>query len=117
MGDLLMRPRRHVPLRIALLVALLALASAPARVQEDQTADRFLVSDVMIRMRDGVRLHTKIFTPKKQTESLPMIMNRTPYGVDGAATKFVTYLQALADEGYIFVFQDVRGKYGSEGKI
>jgi len=102
-------------LRIAFVVALLALASAPAHVQEGQSADRFLVSEVMIPMRDGVRLHTKIFTPKNQTESLPLIMNRTPYGVDGAATNFVTYLEAMADEGYIFVFQDVRGKYGSEG--
>ena len=65
-----MRTRGHVPSRIALLVALLAFGSAPTYVQQDQTADRFLVSDVMIRMRDGVRLHTKIFTPKKQTESL-----------------------------------------------
>ncbi|MEP7271928.1 MAG: CocE/NonD family hydrolase [Acidobacteriota bacterium] len=110
-----MRTRDHVFWCIALLVVLLALGSAPARAQDSQTADRFLVSDVMIRMRDGVRLHTKIFTPKKQTESLPFIMKRTPYGVDGAAGNFVTYLQALADEGYIFVFQDIRGKYGSEG--
>ena len=104
-----MRTRGHVLLRIASVVALFALTSALAHVQEGQSADRFLVSEVMIPMRDGVRLHTKIFTPKNQTESLPLIMNRTPYGVDGAATNFVTYLEALAAEGYIFVFQDVRG--------
>ena len=62
-----------------------------------------------------MRLHTKIFIPENQTESLPLIMNRMLYGVDGAATSFVTYLEALAAEGYIFVFQDVRGKDGSEG--
>ncbi|HEV2037713.1 MAG TPA: CocE/NonD family hydrolase, partial [Candidatus Eremiobacteraceae bacterium] len=105
----------QVPLRVVLLVALLGLSPAAAQVQEDQTADRFLVRDVMIPMRDGVRLHTKIFTPKKKAEPLPMIMNRTPYGVDGDADRFGTYLQALVDEGYIFVFQDIRGKYGSEG--
>ena len=40
---------------------------------------------------------------------------RTPYGIEGAAGNFVAYLKALADEGYIFVFQDIRGKFGSEG--
>ena len=68
-----MRTRGHVPLRIALLLALLGLSPVPAHVQEGQTADRFLVTDVMIPMRDGVRLHTKIFTPKKQPESNPQL--------------------------------------------
>ena len=44
-----------------------------------------------------------------------MIMKRTPYGVEGSAGNFVSYLKALADEGYIFVFQDLRGKFASEG--
>ena len=69
----------------------------------------------MIPMRDGVRLHTKIFTPKNQAGPLPIIMKRTPYGIEGSAGNFVSYLKALADEGYIFVFQDLRGKFGSEG--
>jgi len=42
-------------------------------------------------------------------------MKRTPYGVGGSAGNFISYLKALADEGYIFVFQDLRGKVGSEG--
>ena len=42
-------------------------------------------------------------------------MKRTPYGVDGSAGNFNSYLQALADDGYIFVFQDIRGRYESEG--
>ncbi|MCB1018871.1 MAG: CocE/NonD family hydrolase, partial [Acidobacteria bacterium] len=69
----------------------------------------------MIPMRDGVRLHTKIFTPKDHTGPLPFIMLRTPYGVTNPANNFVTYLEALAEDGYIFVFQDIRGKFGSEG--
>ena len=110
-----MRTPNQVLLGSALLLALLALSPARALVQDDQTAGRSLVNDVMIPMRDGVRLHTRILTPKSQDQPLPMIMNRTPYGADAAAGNFVTYLQALADEGYIFVFQDIRGKYGSEG--
>jgi putative CocE/NonD family hydrolase len=73
------------------------------------------VSDVMIPARDGVRLHAKIFTPKDQREALPIVMKRTPYGVEGSAGNFTAYLRAMADEGYIFVFEDIRGKYGSEG--
>ena len=99
-------------LRAALVIALLVIGFAPASLQ-DQGA--FAVRDVMIPMRDGVRLHAKIFTPKDQAAPLPFVIKRTPYGINGAASNFVTYFQALADEGYIFVFQDIRGKYGSEG--
>ena len=107
------RPR--VVLAAGLLVAGLVLLPAVARVSQDQPADRFAVSDAMIPMRDGVRLHTKLFVPRDQDGPLPIIMKRTPYGVEGAAANFTTYLKALADEGYIFAFQDIRGKFGSEG--
>ncbi|MGE3278006.1 MAG: CocE/NonD family hydrolase [Vicinamibacterales bacterium] len=96
---------------------LVVLAATPARVQQatPSVADRFEVSDVMIPTRDGTRLHTKIFTPRGQTEPLPIIIKRTPYGIEGSAGNFNAYLKALAEEGYIFVFQDIRGKFGSEG--
>ena len=71
----------------------------------------------MIPTRDGVKLHTKIFTPRSQRGPLPIVINRTPYGVEGSANKFTAYLKAMADEGYIFVFQDIRGKFGSEGQF
>ncbi len=98
---------------VALVVAL--WASPAARTAQAPAADRFAVSDAMIPMRDGVRLHVKIFVPKEQDSALPIILKRTPYGVEGAAGNFNSYMKALADEGYIFVFQDIRGKYGSEG--
>ncbi len=88
-------------------------AAAPA--QQPQAADRFIVTDTMIPMRDGVRLHTKILVPKDQTGPLPFVMKRTPYGIDAWQGNFATYLKDLADEGYIFVFQDIRGRYRSEG--
>lgn len=72
----------------------------------------------MIPMRDGVRLHTVILTPQAQTEYLPIIINRTPYGVKGWDGKAVNeaYKELVAD-GYIFVFQDIRGKFDSEGQF
>src|SRR5712691_6315945 len=106
---------KTAPLPVGLVLLLLAVTPALPRLQDTQIADRFVVRDVMIAMRDGVRLHTKIFTPTAQTAPLPIIMKRTPYGVEGSAGNFVSYLKALADEGYIFAFQDLRGKFGSEG--
>ncbi len=76
---------------------------------------RFVVSDAMIPMRDGVRLHTKIFTPKDAGGPLPILLQRTPYGVEESEKQFTTYLKALAEDGYVFAFQDIRGKFGSEG--
>jgi uncharacterized protein len=70
---------------------------------------------VMIPMRDGLKLHTRIFRPKDQQQDLPIIFLRTPYGIAASERNFVSYLKALAEEGYLFVFQDIRGKFGSEG--
>lgn len=83
--------------------------------QDQASEGSFAVTDVMIPARDGVRLNTKIFAPRDRPESLPIIFMRTPYGIKDSAKNFVTGLKTLADEGYIFVFQDIRGKFGSEG--
>ena len=105
--------------RIALPLGLLAVAAVAivvtARQPPPSPADAFTVREEMIPMRDGVKLHTRIFTPKNQSGPLPFVFRRTPYGIDGAAGSFVRYYKALADEGYIFVFQDIRGKFKSEG--
>jgi len=72
----------------------------------------------MIRMRDGIRLHTVILTPQTQTEPLPILLDRTPYGVNDWNSDLVNnvYKELVADR-YIFVFQDIRGKFGSEGRF
>jgi len=104
------------PVFLLIITGLLVLSTADARLQQQTAAaDRFEVSDVMVPMRDGKRLHTKIFTPRGQTGPLPIIFKRTPYGIEGSANNFNAYYKALADEGYIFVHQDIRGKFGSEG--
>ena len=106
------------PLRVFALAGVASLCvfgSSTLGRQPPGAADRFVTRDVMIPARDGVKLHTKIYIPKDQTGPLPIIMKRTPYGVEGSAGNFTSYLKALADEGYIFAFQDIRGKFGSEG--
>jgi putative CocE/NonD family hydrolase len=86
----------------------------------------YLRRDVMIPMRDGVKLHTVILVPKGASGA-PMLLTRTPYD----ATKLTSHaesshlgpilegydnaVEVIVEGGYIRVVQDVRGKYGSEG--
>jgi uncharacterized protein len=77
---------------------------------------------VLIPMRDGVRLNTSIYVPKNAAAPLPFLMKRSPYGIgDGVSPEAFTNPQSsmreLVDDGYIFVFQDIRGRYKSEGKF
>jgi putative CocE/NonD family hydrolase len=78
---------------------------------------------VMIPMRDGVKLYTVIVVPKGASKA-PILLTRTPYNAAGRATRSASphMLATLPQgdevfvaDGYIRVFQDVRGKYGSEG--
>jgi hypothetical protein len=111
-------PRRSR--RVVLAAAAIAITAVALTAYQPATPDpaaAFTVRDEMIPMRDGVKLFTKIFTPKNQSGPLPFVFRRTPYGIDGAAGSFTRYYKALADEGYIFVFQDIRGKFKSEGEF
>ena len=72
--------------------------------------------EVRVVMRDGVRLNTLIFTPLNRTEKFPILFLRTPYGISDQSTPDKTgYVADMAKEGYIFVYQDIRGRYKSEG--
>ncbi len=72
--------------------------------------------DVMIPMRDGVSLHAAILRPVGITSPLPFLMTRTPYGVaDATAADYPKENPYLAKSGYIFVEEDIRGRYGSGG--
>ena len=66
---------------------------------------------VMVTMRDGVKLATDIYKPAGSTEKLPVILTRTPYNKAGAKKQGEYFSQ----HGYIFIAQDTRGRYGSEG--
>ncbi len=72
-------------------------------------------SDVMVSMRDGIKLATDIYFPAKAGSRVegrfPVILTRTPYNKTGAK-KLGDY---FAGNGYVFVAQDCRGRYGSEG--
>ena len=99
---------------LALVLASVPLgAQQPAAAAYDPAAYEQQSAD--IPMRDGVKLHVEIFRPKGATEPLPFIFSRTPYGVGGAKNRLSGSYKALAEEGYIFVMEDIRGRYRSEG--
>jgi len=82
-----------------------------------QPAITYTRQEAMIPMRDGVKLYTVIFTPSA-TELSPILMMRTPYGSEHTRSpEKSAYVKDMAEEGYIFVTQDIRGRYKSEGQF
>ena len=101
-----------------------AAAEQQARLAEalkNYHGSEYARSEVMIPVRDGALLHTVILRPvdsEKSGAALPFLMTRTPYGVDGTSDVGVKLgKQELASSGYIFVFQDIRGRYKSGGQF
>ena len=88
------------------------IAEQPAK----DTRVAFKRTELMIPMRDGVKLFTVVLTPETQTTNLPIYMERTPYGVAGwSGARLNGAKPELVRDGYIFVFQDIRGRSDSEG--
>jgi hypothetical protein len=84
--------------------------------QEEIDTLSYSKQEVMIPMRDGVKLFTVLFRPKDIKEPLPFLLLRTPYSVSRQSFPNKTeYILDLAKDGYIFVYQDIRGCYKSEG--
>ena len=108
-------------LLVGLLICFATLSGATNVVAQDtKYGDVFDKMEVMIAMRDGVKLHTEIYSPKNSREALPILFERTPYGISAPDKGYSHSLNRYADmipDGYIFVFQDIRGRFGSEGKF
>ena len=115
--------RHSVRASAGLVVAMLAVfagAGSSAYAQQvalARTPLPFELREVMIPMRDGVKLHTAIYTQKDITEPRPIIFVRTPYGIAAGARAIASQYADLADDGYVFVFQDIRGRFTSEGQF
>jgi uncharacterized protein len=106
------------------LLAIATIVCSPVATRAQQKSrdytQLFDKREEMIPVRDGIRLHTEIYTPKNAAEPLPILFERTPYGISAADKGYSRMLARYDDmvsEGYIFVFQDIRGRYGSEGKF
>ena len=100
----------------------LFLISAVLLAQDAKTnyvSDNYSKKEVYIKMRDGLELFTSIYSPKDLSKKYPIIMQRTPYnsGPYGADQfkKSISPSETMMKEGYIVVYQDVRGRYMSDG--
>ena len=107
-------------MRKAALVVILFLAGrAPGAfpaAQQSPAAPPFKLQEVMIPVRDGVHLQTVILTPVNATKPLPILFRRTPYGVpEKPPAQVPPNLKELMQDGYIFVVQNLRGRFKSEG--
>ncbi len=101
---------------IAFLAALIALTAHSAAGQQPAPGAIFTLEEVMIPMRDGARLQTVIERPVGRTEALPILLRRSPYGVpETSPTSVPAGIKELYDDGYIFVVQNLRGRFKSEG--
>ncbi|MGD0923050.1 MAG: CocE/NonD family hydrolase [Terriglobia bacterium] len=109
--------------RAGLLCAagIFVFSTAGLAQNEAAPSQLFQKIEVMVPMRDGVRLNTEIYVPKNSRERLPILLTRTPYGLWHDEKGFHSALRSsyreLAEEGFILVFQDIRGRYKSEGQF
>jgi len=101
--------------RVLALAALALLPTFPAAAwQQEQPRQPFERQTYMIPARDGVKLYTVVLRPARAAGPLPFLITRTPYGADRAA-QGLSENKALPDDQYLFVYQDLRGRYKSEG--
>lgn len=110
--------------RFAFSALFLVLAVNLASRQQQSSADvkqQYDKHEFMIPMRDGVRLFTIVYTPKDISQTYPFLIERTPYSIPpyGVADypPFLGPSPEFTKERYIFVYQDARGKFRSEGQF
>jgi putative CocE/NonD family hydrolase len=112
------RPLRfHMYLRLALIAGVLTAALCRADVNVIKaTYDKF---EFRVPMRDGVKLFTIVYAPKDQSEKYPFLITRTPYNVSpygpDAFPEHLGPSEKFGSDKFIFVMQDVRGRFESEG--
>lgn len=115
-----MKFHRFIPLFVlAIVFSYFQVQAQPQSALSAYIRENYTKREVYITVRDGVRLFTSIYEPKDKSRKYPILLNRTPYTVAPyGADRFKPSLgpdALFAKEGYIFVYQDVRGKWMSEG--
>lgn len=104
-----------------LLLALALTLSVPVQETDDtkDVREEYTKYEFEIPMRDGLKLFTAVYVPKDSSRTYPIMLERTPYGVDPYGTdRYPSHLGPSDDfqhSGYVFAYQDVRGRYMSEG--
>src|SRR5262249_11682355 len=99
-------------------VATLIFAVAFRSAARQEAGPAFDLTNAMIPMPAGVKLNTTTVIPKNAAGPLPIILERTPYNAPESPSGWAQgKYAALVADGYIFVFQDIRGRYKSEGQF
>jgi len=97
-----------------------AADNKPADTSAAWLAEHYTKSEHRILMRDGVRLLTRVYVPKDESQAWPILLTRTPYALKPYGADNYTdvsgSLKTFAKDSFILVTQDVRGRYGSEGE-
>ena len=107
---------RSSKLRLILPWFIVISVAAQQAPQQSPAKPLFKLQEAMVPVRDGVHLQTAILIPVDQRGPLPILFRRTPYGVpDKAPEQMPASFKELAQDGYIFVFQNLRGRFKSEG--
>jgi putative CocE/NonD family hydrolase len=105
------------------LIILISTNLVSQPIDESWVKQHYTKKEYQVEMRDGVKLFTAVYAPKNTTEKHPFLMVRTPYscapyGEDKIQSRiYDTHWKEYLKEGYIFVFQDVRGRWMSEGEF
>lgn len=103
------------------IVVAMIIFSSLACAQQNDLKDRYTKKEYRVEMRDGITLFTAVYTPKDESNDYPIILFRTPYQSSPYGEEnYADFTRwgvppKLIDEGCIFVIQDVRGKFMSEG--
>ena len=107
---------KSLPRHCILSVLLISSAAQTQQVPQAEHKPLFKLQEVMVPVRDGIHLQTVILTPIDQTGPRPILFRRTPYGVpEKAPTEMPAAIKELSKDGYIFVIQNLRGRFKSEG--
>ncbi len=114
--------KRNYVGKLLLITGLILIFAFPGWTgQESAFKNDYTKSEHMIPMRDGVKLYTQVYAPKNQSQKYPIMLFRTPYSIGDYGPEFNRRTlgpnNLYADEGFIFVYQDVRGKFQSEGEF
>lgn len=116
---------KRLILGVALALSAFVGFAQPLRMDREQMLkeikDRYIKQEVMVPMRDGVKLHTSIYIPRDSTERHPILLSRTSYGTGSGEDYFpmgkLSESSYYGKAKYILVYQDVRGRYFSEGEF
>jgi putative CocE/NonD family hydrolase len=113
--------KSRISLRTSFFITILITIIYNSSAQDFDPKSNYDKKEVYITMRDGVKLFTSIYTPKNNRGTNPILLSRTPYNIEpGGPSSFQGRMKAYSrytSENYIMVFQDVRGRYMSEGEF